>query len=221
MFFVCRARAFIVCLARARRRAASRSVSLGSLGHPRGTPVCRVGGLIAGVRQSRKKRNFALAYLLQTSRAHRVRQHSPETRSAPSSAPRYVQSAPSQLGKKRKKRSPFRIRRRLQFHPGSGWINVEIVARRCSSTSEMKYLLLKVEKRCQTTIEKILKSIVDERRSLNLLAARIYARRLLSRVVASDRQLRAAPATGSARIWCVSHHSSGKAVQWPCEGCPS
>ena len=55
-------------------------------------------------------------------------------------------------------------------------INVEIVARRCSSTSEMKYLLLKVEKRCQTTIEKILKSIVDERRSPNLLAARIYAR---------------------------------------------
>ena len=40
----------------------------------------------------------------------------------------------------------------------------------------MKYLLLKVEKRCQTTIEKILKSIVEERRSPNLLAARIYAR---------------------------------------------
>ena len=38
-------------------------------------------------------------------------------------------------------------------------------------------MLLKVEKRCQTTIEKILKSIVDERRSPNLLAARIYARR--------------------------------------------
>ena len=100
-------------------------------------------------------------------------------------------------------------------------INVEIVARRCSSTSEMKYLLLKVEKRCQTTIEKILKSIVDERRSPNLLAARIYARLMLSRVVASDRQLRAAPATGSTRIWCVSHHSSRNAAQWPCEGCPS
>ena len=38
-------------------------------------------------------------------------------------------------------------------------------------------MLLKVEKRCQTTIEKILKSIVDERRSPNLLAARIYARK--------------------------------------------
>ena len=220
MFFVCRARAFIVCLARARRRAASRSVSLGSLGHPRGTPVCRVGGLIAGVRQSRKKRNFALAYLLQTSRAHRVRQHSPETRSAPSSAPRYVQSAPSQLGKKRKKRSPFRIRRRLQFHPGSGWINVEIVARRCSSTSEMKYLLLKVEKRCQTTIEKILKSIVDERRSPKTLAS-VYRGGEQPTRRAWDRQLRAAPATGSARIWCVSHHSSRNAAQWPCEGCPS
>ena len=78
--------------------------------------------------------------------------------------------------KKGKKVSPFRIRRRLQFHPGSRKINVEIVARRCSSTSEMKYLLLKVEKRCQTTIEKILKSIVDERRSPNLLAARIWPR---------------------------------------------
>ena len=45
----------------------------------------------------------------------------------------------------------------------------------------MKYLLLKVEKRCQTTIEKILKSIVDERRSPNLLAARIYIAALLLR----------------------------------------
>jgi len=53
------------------------------------------------------------------------------------------------------------------------------VARRCSSTSEMKYLLLKVEKRCQTTIEKILKSIVDERRSPGALAERIYVRALL------------------------------------------
>ena len=43
----------------------------------------------------------------------------------------------------------------------------------------MKYLLLKVEKRCQTTIEKILKSIVDERRSPNLPAERIYVRALL------------------------------------------
>ena len=40
-------------------------------------------------------------------------------------------------------------------------------------------MLLKVEKRCQTTIEKILKSIVDERRSPNLLAARIYIAALL------------------------------------------
>jgi hypothetical protein len=55
----------------------------------------------------------------------------------------------------------------------------------------MKYLLLKVEKRCQTTIEKILKSIVDERRSPNLLAARIYAQHSLSQVLAW--QLRAAP----------------------------
>ena len=71
-------------------------------------------------------------------------------------------------------------------------INVEIVARRCSSTSEMKYLLLKVEKRCQTTIEKILKSIVDERRSPNPLAERIYVRApLLSQTLA--RQLWAAP----------------------------
>ena len=35
-------------------------------------------------------------------------------------------------------------------------------------------MLLKVEKRCQTTIEKILKSIVDERRSPSPLAERIY-----------------------------------------------
>ena len=38
-------------------------------------------------------------------------------------------------------------------------------------------MLLKVEKRCQTTIEKILKSIVDERRSPNTLSERIYVRR--------------------------------------------
>ena len=57
----------------------------------------------------------------------------------------------------------------------------------------MKYLLLKVEKRCQTTIEKILKSIVDERRSPNPLAERIYVRALLlSQIVAP--QLWAAPA---------------------------
>ena len=35
-------------------------------------------------------------------------------------------------------------------------------------------MLLKVEKRCQTTIEKILKSIVDERRSPVPLVERIY-----------------------------------------------
>ena len=40
-------------------------------------------------------------------------------------------------------------------------------------------MLLKVEKRCQTTIEKILKSIVDERRSPNPLAERIYVRAAL------------------------------------------
>ena len=40
-------------------------------------------------------------------------------------------------------------------------------------------MLLKVEKRCQTTIEKILKSIVDERRSPCKLAERIYVRALL------------------------------------------
>ena len=40
-------------------------------------------------------------------------------------------------------------------------------------------MLLKVEKRCQTTIEKILKSIVDERRSPDPLAERIYVRALL------------------------------------------
>ena len=57
----------------------------------------------------------------------------------------------------------------------------------------MKYLLLKVEKRCQTTIEKILKSIVDERRSPSQLAERIYVRALLlSQIVV--RQLWAAPA---------------------------
>ena len=38
-------------------------------------------------------------------------------------------------------------------------------------------MLLKVEKRCQTTIEKILKSIVDERRSPVPLVERIYVRR--------------------------------------------
>ena len=43
----------------------------------------------------------------------------------------------------------------------------------------MKYLLLKVEKRCQTTIEKILKSIVDERRSPGPQVERIYVRALL------------------------------------------
>ena len=37
-------------------------------------------------------------------------------------------------------------------------------------------MLLKVEKRCQTTIEKILKSIVDERRSPDPLVERIYVR---------------------------------------------
>ena len=61
-------------------------------------------------------------------------------------------------------------------------------------------MLLKVEKRCQTTIEKILKSIVDERRSPNLLAARIYVLRPRpgeqGKIVASDRQLGAAPTTG-------------------------
>ena len=40
-------------------------------------------------------------------------------------------------------------------------------------------MLLKVEKRCQTTIEKILKSIVDERRSPGPLVERIYVRALL------------------------------------------
>ena len=40
-------------------------------------------------------------------------------------------------------------------------------------------MLLKVEKRCQTTIEKILKSIVDERRNPNLVAERIYIAALL------------------------------------------
>ena len=40
-------------------------------------------------------------------------------------------------------------------------------------------MLLKVEKRCQTTIEKILKSIVDERRSPESLVERIYVRALL------------------------------------------
>ena len=40
-------------------------------------------------------------------------------------------------------------------------------------------MLLKVEKRCQTTIEKILKSIVDERRSPSPLAERIYVRAAL------------------------------------------
>ena len=56
-------------------------------------------------------------------------------------------------------------------------------------------MLLKVEKRCQTTIEKILKSIVDERRSPDPLAERIYARRarapgakLRAILMASDRQ---------------------------------
>ena len=94
-------------------------------------------------------------------------------------APRSVQSTRSARQEKEKKKS-------LQNPPTPPvssrirGINVEIVARRCSSTSEMKYLLLKVEKRCQTTIEKILKSIVDERRSPNLLAARIYARGLFA-----------------------------------------
>ena len=53
-------------------------------------------------------------------------------------------------------------------------------------------MLLKVEKRCQTTIEKILKSIVDERRSPEPLAERIYVRALFA-LPALIRQLRAAP----------------------------
>ena len=44
-------------------------------------------------------------------------------------------------------------------------------------------MLLKVEKRCQTTIEKILKSIVDERRSPSQLAERIYVRALFALLV--------------------------------------
>ena len=124
--------------------------------------------------QSRNKKKPRSRELLQTSRDHRISQHSPETRSAPScsSALRAV-SSQSPRQEKEKKKS-------LQNPPTPPvssrirGINVEIVARRCSSTSEMKYLLLKVEKRCQTTIEKILKSIVDERRSPNLLAARIW-----------------------------------------------
>ena len=163
MFFVmpCSCRRRFVCLLPdgARRVARCRLV----------TPVsCRCAESAAFARVSPKSRcqpNLALADLLRTPRAHRIRQHGPEARSAPScsSALRGV-SSQSARQKKEKKKS-------LQNPPTPPvssrirGINVEIVARRCSSTSEMKYLLLKVEKRCQTTIEKILKSIVDERRS--------------------------------------------------------
>ena len=89
---------------------------------------------------------------------------------------RYVQSAHKQLDKKRKKSKSLQNPPTPPVSSRIRGINVEIVARRCSSTSEMKYLLLKVEKRCQTTIEKILKSIVDERRSSGPLVERIWPR---------------------------------------------
>ena len=166
----------LFCLSPARRRAASRSVSLG---HPRVTPVCRVRGLSAGVASKPQQKETSLPRT-----CYRPRELTASASIAPRpvllhlAAPRYVQSAPQAARQKKEKKKSLQNPPTPPVSSRIRGINVEIVARRCSSTSEMKYLLLKVEKRCQTTIEKILKSIVDERRSPNLLAARIYARHL-------------------------------------------